>query len=69
MDKILHNPKDPKLYMGIIIPYIYSNKGNAGFCPSTIRMNDIIYIINNNYNKYNINIYIGGTILNNHVQI
>ena len=32
MDKILHDPKDPKLWELWYIPYM----GNAGFCPSTV---------------------------------
>ena len=34
MDKILHDPKDPKLWELWYIPY----NGNAGFCPSTVVM-------------------------------
>ena len=35
MDKILHDPKDPKLWELWYIPY---NRvmGNAGFCPSAV---------------------------------
>ena len=33
MDKILHDPKDPKLWELWYIPY---NMGNAGFCPSAV---------------------------------
>ena len=33
MDKIRHDPKDPKLWELWYIPDI---KGNAGFCPSTV---------------------------------
>ena len=32
MDKILHDPKDPKLWE---LWYIFLIVGNAGFCPST----------------------------------
>ena len=32
MDKILHDPKDPKLWELWYIPLM----GNAGFCPSTV---------------------------------
>ena len=32
MDKILHDPKDPKLWELRYIPIL----GNAGFCPSTV---------------------------------
>ena len=33
MDKILHDPKDPKLWE---LWYIFLIMGNAGFCPSTV---------------------------------
>ena len=34
MDKILHDPKDPKLWELWYIPIM----GNAGFCPSAVRI-------------------------------
>ena len=33
MDKILHDPKDPKLWE---LWYIPEKMGNAGFCPSAV---------------------------------
>ena len=38
MDKILHDPKDPKLWE----LWIFLKMGDAGFCPSTVQPRNVM---------------------------